>query len=338
MRARLTFAALLFCAFEAPAQVGAQAQAGTRAGAQAGAQASASCPSSRRLYPAADSLAIALRGETTVDWRSGYPLVPITIGAVSGWALVDLGASMSVITPALLGESSRGSPSTAAGAEPPASRVALTGVGGEAGLFAKVRVAPLRSGTIDFGERDLLFARELPLLFGRPLQAIVGLDLLAPAGRLRFLRDRGGWRLMFGVGDADRAPPDSLDVALTGALLGVTARVDTSAALLVLDTGSFRTFLDPAMAYRARFELLKDDDDPPFGLDGRPVPSRTANVRSIALGRMRWRDVPIGVARLASLRPEGHPATVDGLFGADLLKTLSAFEVDFRCGKFRFWK
>jgi predicted aspartyl protease len=118
----------------------------------------------------------------------------------------------------------------------------------------------------------------------------------------------------------------------------VTARIDTSSALLVLDTGSFRTFLDPAMAYRARFEMLKDDDDPPFGLDGRPVTGQTANLGSIALGRVRWRDVSISVARLTTLRPEGHPATVDGLLGSDLLKRLGAFEVDFRCGKFRFWR
>jgi len=296
------------------------------------APAGASCPASRRLHTAADSLGITVEGETPVDWRSGYPLVQLTLGAATGWALVDLGASLSVITPAFLKDSTRGATTSSA------TRIAVTGVGGEAGTFAKVHVAHLHSGTIDFGERDILVARDLPLLFGRPVQAIVGLDLLAATGRVTIRREGPGWRLSMGGGDADRAPPDSLDVTLTGALLGVTAKVDTSSALLVLDTGSFRTFLDPAMAYRVRFELLKDDDDPPFGLDGRPVPSQTANIHSMALGRVRWRDVEVGIARLATLRPEGHPATVDGLLGSDLLKRLRAFEIDFRCGKFRFWK
>ena len=291
----------------------------------------ASCPAFRRLYPA-NSLGTIVHGETAVDWRSGYPLVLLTLGNVSGWALVDLGASLSVVTPAFM------SGSAVRLALPGASRVAVTGVGGDAGTFERVRIAHLRSGTIDFDESDILVARELPLLFGRPVQAILGLDLLARAGHLRFRRDGPGWRLTAGDGDANRTPSDSLDVTLTGALLSVVARVDTSAALLVMDTGSFRTFFDPGMAYRATFERMKDDDDPPFGLDGRAVPSQTASVRSIALGSAKWRDVEVSIARLASLRPEGHPATVDGLLGSDLLKQLRDFELDFDCARFRYRK
>ena len=294
-------------------------------------QTAASCPPARRLYPAADSAGVTSHGETAVDWQSGYPLVLLTLGNVTGWALLDLGASLSMITPVYL-------PGRISAFSPPEPRIAVIGVGGDAGLFERVRVSHLRSGSIDYGERDILVARELPLLFGRPVQAIVGLDLLATAGRVRFQRQGAGWRVTLGPQPASAPPADSVDLAFTGALLGATATVDTSTALLVLDTGSFRTFLDPGMAYRARFDRLKDDDDPPFGLDGRPVPSQTAVVRSIALGQLRWRDVDVGIARLTSLRPEGHPPTVDGLLGSDLLKRLGAFEVDFRCGVLRLWR
>ncbi len=283
----------------------------------------------------------AASGLTTLplDWDKGHPTVTVHLAGKVLPAVVDTAAATTLVGAGVLPLGQALTPATMTEHSLAGRRLMpleMQGAGGTTAGFCTTTV-PLGLGERLLGPTPVF----VPTGNGRPPgfpEVILGLDVLAPLGRLRFERTPSGtWELRVGASRAT-APPPGADLRLLqmGALLGVEARVEGRRAFLVLDTGSPHTFLPQELAREAGWVLREASDPPPRGLDGRPLAVKVSTVDSLDLGAWRRRAQPVRVADLPVLAKFSGDLPV-GLLGTDILTSARAFEVDFKEGRFRVW-
>ncbi len=290
-----------------------------------------------------------LRGTADVHWTAGYPLLTLTAGRAAR-AVLDLAAASTVfhrdaLPPGTVQQEATMRQASGTGIE----LLALTG-DGAGGTVAGFRTATLpivRFGSVEVDRLSVLTLPALPIVAGAPLDAILGLDVMRRAGRLRLSRARGAtrrddgdavWTLSMG-GDVpahERRPDVSLPLHSAGALVGVSARVDGVETFLVLDSGSPHTVVAGRTAARAGLSTAALTGTAPRGLDGRPLEMSTATVAAFALDDLVLRNVAVRVADLPVLAKLGHDHV--GLLGGDVLSTFADIEVDFMAEVVRLWR
>ncbi len=283
----------------------------------------------------------AASGATTLPlaWEKGHPTIPVQLAGKVLPAVVDTAAATTLVGTAALPPGQAITPATMTEHSQAGRRtVALEaqGAGGATAGFGTTTV-PLGLGARDLGPTAVL----VPTGPGKPTglpEVILGLDVLAPLGCLRFERTpSGSWELRLGPRGSTAPPPGAeLPLVQMGALLGVEARVEGRRTFLVLDTGSPHTFLPQALAREAGWALRDAPGAPPRGLDGRPLAVRLATVGSLDLGGWLRSSQTVRVGDLPVLAKFTGDLPV-GLLGTDVLATARAFEVDFKEGRLRLW-
>lgn len=273
-----------------------------------------------------------------LTWAKGHPSVPLRLGNRTLPAVVDTAAATTLVGSNALPPGQAITPATMAEISATGRRslpLEAQGAGGATTGFGTTTLS-LALGSRDLGPTPVLVPSGAALPPGLP-EVILGLDVLVPLGRVRFERtSEGGWQLRIGA-RAHEGPPPAVEVPLVqaGALFGVEARVGGHAAFLVIDSGSPHTFLPPALAHRAGWQLRPLPGPAPRGLDGRPliVQGTTA---SMELGTWTRRSQDLRVGDLPVLAKFTGNLPV-GLLGSDVLGTCRAFELDFYEGRFRLW-
>lgn len=279
-------------------------------------------------------------GSADVDWSTGYPL--LALRSPDGWrAVLDLAAATTVVRRDALPPGSRTRDAAMREVSPSGIEQRALGIdaaGGGVTGFQAATIPLLAFGDLALHDVEVLALDTLPTIDGAPLDAILGLDLLRPAGRVRLERVARGWRLAWGSDlPALRAAPDvSLPLRSAGALFGIDARVDGVDAFLVLDTGSPHTVLSSGAAHEAALDTRPVDGVPPRGLDGRPLPMRSARVDHFMLGAHDAGPREVRVADLPVLEKLGTRQV--GLLGGDVLAGFAAIELDFARKTLRLWR
>jgi len=280
-------------------------------------------------------------GRAALAWKMGHPTVQARVGNRTVTAVVDLAAAVTLVRPEFLPDGAKPEPATMT-EQSAAGRRTLAlqgeGAGGAVEGFGVVTLPTLKMGDLELGGSSVLVPTGLPAHSGMP-EAILGLDLLRPFGKVRFERDgTGQWSLVVGPAGPRPAPPAAtLPLVQAGALLGVEAVAQGQRVFLVLDSGSPRTFLPPAAARAAGLALSAAAGPPPRGLDGRPLAVQEARLPRLALGAASFGPMPVQVADLPVLAKFEGGLPV-GLLGSDVLLQCTALEVDFRAMRLSLWR
>lgn len=286
----------------------------------------------RRAGPAA-------RGRMALTWEQ-YLSAPVRSGPAAGTGIVDLAAGQTVVARAFLPPGTTTTPAQMARYTAGALELMDYSTGGATGAvsgFAEATLAELNVGGVVFRDVDVIVMETLPTVGGRPLSAIVGLDLLrrAPALRLRYPAGPGPASLEL----ADALPPAaagqpllSLPFALVGSHLMIRGTVAGRSGAFLLDSGSPTTFLDPPFAAAAGL-AVSAPDRPLRGLGGQELRSGSTTLPSLAFAGWTLQQVPARVAPLASFATlHVHDQSV-GLLGNDLLARFGQLDIDFERGR-----
>jgi len=128
----------------------------------------------------------------------------------------------------------------------------------------------------------------------------------------------------------DEAATSAIDVPFRTAAnhIFIDGIVDGVKADVLLDTGARESILSQGLAGRADLQLSADVAREFKGLDGHPIPARTATVGEFtlgpaALGERRFYAAPLAVFDAMGLAQSGV------LLGNDFLKEFRSVQVDF---------
>lgn len=293
--------------------------------------------------------AALLRGVSEVYWTTGYPLLTLKAPRPGG-AVLDLAAANTVfrrgaVDASIVQRDATMRQTSSAGVE----LLALSGdgAGGAVGGFQSATLPTVTFGTVQLDQLPVLTLPTLPTVKNAPVDAILGLDVMRRAGRLRLSHPRAtvrstdreaAWTLFLGadVPAHARRPDVSLPLRSVGALVGVTANIDGVDTFLVLDTGSPHTVVASRTAARVGWSTTPIAGPLPRGLDGRPLEMSSARAASFVLDELVLRNVAVRVADLPVLAKLGHEHV--GLLGGDVLTTFTDIEIDFVAEVVRLWR
>lgn len=281
-----------------------------------------------------------LSGSADMRWESGYPL--LTLHATRPWrAVLDLGAATTIVRRDALGADITLRDATmrqvsSAGVE--TLSLSGDGAGGAMTGFQSATLPSVAFGSVRLTDLDVLVLNTLPSVGGAPLDAILGLDVLRWAGRVRLSRAGDSWTLALGrtLPSVGREASAELALRNAGALVGVVAQVDGTESFLILDSGTPHTVLSTGAARDARLISAPIRGPAPRGLDGRPLAMSEGTARTLTLGSVVLRDVAVRIADLPVLAKLGQEHV--GLLGGDVLSRFAVIEVDFVTERLRLWR
>jgi len=280
------------------------------------------------------------QAQLPLTWVKGHPTIPVHLGNRTLHAVVDLAAATSLLRPDLLPQGLKVEPAVMTEYSAAGRRnlpLQGEGAGGKVGGFGQATLTGLALGPLTLDPVSVLVPSDLPLGSAMP-EMILGLDLLRPYGKMRFVRGTdGAWALHLGGTPTADPPGVTLPLVTAGAHVGVEAEVDGRRAFLVVDSGSPRTILPTSLAQALALPLAAVNGPAPRGLDGRPLSVKEAKVKRMVLGALTFDEVPVQVADLPVLAKFEGGLPV-GLMGTDLLLRLSSLELDFEELKLRAWR
>lgn len=288
--------------------------------------------------------AAGLKGEAACRWRDGLVFIDVAIagGGRAGRFVVDTAAGATVVARDFLPAGAVIEPIEGVEHSAGGARVVpgvMEGAGGAvSSLLGAADIAGLvlggAGGVRVEGARVNVLA-SLPELGGAPVDGILGLDVLSRCGLLRLER---------GAGDAgtlsfDPAPAGDAALSVPFTLVArhvvLPARLDGTAASLVLDTGARGSLLPAALAAKAGLAPAADASERSFrGLDGKPLPARPVQVAQLELGGQAAGPAVFFAGDLPALAALGLDGD-SGLLGNDVLAKWRRLEVDFTARQVR---
>lgn len=215
----------------------------------------------------------------------------------------------------------------------------MGGAGGSvSGFLGNAVLSRLRFGDVSFDDVTVNVIDPMPAFDGLEVAGIVGLDLLRRANvvTLEFSGERAS-RLTFSpAAPPGRPAPDidaPLEVGAKHVFVGGTIH-DTAVDFLV-DTGARSSILSAGLAEHAGLQLSDDGGRDFRGLDGKPLPAKSATVDQWALGggtvsSWRFYVTELPVFDTMGLHESG------ALLGVDFFLRYAVVELDFLHERIRF--
>ena len=248
-------------------------------------------------------------------------------GGGKGDVIVDLGASRTLITRALLPPGIEPSALVAVEHGPEGERArrgSLGALGGEVADIRAARLPRLTIGGLTFEDVRVNVVDSLPLIGGVQVAGIIGTDLLGAGPITRIDPSASGAQLSL-VNEAAPEPDLEAPFSRVGGLVLFSARVGDRSIPLILDTGARSTLLSESVALALGLERLPQRDT--FrGLDRTPIETWSAVIPTMSLGSGRLDSLSVNVAPLPVLEAMG--IADGGLLGQNLWERFSALEVD----------
>ncbi|MEX1113149.1 MAG: aspartyl protease family protein [Patescibacteria group bacterium] len=261
--------------------------------------------------------------------RAGpYFLASLVVqGGGKGDAIVDLGASRTLITRALLPPGIEPSALVAVEHGPDGERArsgSLGALGGEVADIRAARVPRLTIGGLTFEDVRVNVIDSLPVIGGVRVEGIIGTDMLGAGPITRIGASASGAQLSL-VGKATPGHDLEAPFSRVGGLVMLSARVGDRSIPLILDTGARSTLLSESVALALGLERLPQRDT--FrGLDGRPIETWSAVIPTVSIGSGHLDSLSVNVAPLPVLKAMG--IADGGLLGQNLWERFSSLEVD----------
>ncbi|HUN82309.1 MAG TPA: aspartyl protease family protein [Phycisphaerae bacterium] len=281
-----------------------------------------------------------VRGRISVEYDR-YLFAEAKIGDTSRLCVIDLGAAETVVAKSALPAGVTIQESTMAQYSPAGKQLLKYEPGGATGPVQSVLghavINSLHVGTVDFGDVDVTVLKQLPQLAGRPVEGILGMDLLRRAGllHLRFDDDRS---VTVTMGQAPQLKTRaSTPFSLASAHVFIRSHLGDRDVFWLVDTGSPISIVPKSFEKQFNLKAVRTSDAV-GGLDAGKVAARTALLPTLTLGRTNLDGLPALITDLPVLAPfQSHNQAV-GLLGNSALSRLAAVEIDFRSFQIQFAK
>lgn len=282
----------------------------------------------------------AVRGEAPVD-LAGHAFVRVTgPGGNEGWFVLDTGAAETVVSKSFLADTARIEAAAAVEYSAAGRRLldyAPPGATGPVlGVLGHARLSELRAGGLVFEDVVAAVLPRFPDFFGRPVEGIIGLDLLRRAASVTLEYPEGSTgrgTLRLGPAGPLREADATARFALVSGHPVFPARIGDVEVFMILDTGAPGAVLDSAAAVAAG--LASQDGSPLVGLGGQGIRGATATIGALTVGGRTVSRLPCRVGALDAFRTlrEGQHL---GLFGNALVARFERLELDFGSSTVRF--
>lgn len=180
----------------------------------------------------------------------------------------------------------------------------------------------VRDVTVDVMEK-------LPDFFGRPVDGILGMDVLRRCRHLTLMLGGESPGILFGSDAEDADDAIELPFTFVSTHLVVKGQVNDAPVFFILDSGAPSTLLDKAAAVAAGVPVDASRADSARGLDEGVVPMAQGRIDELVLGGRSFDDVPCHISALSAfnaVRGEGQHV---GLLGNDFFARFTRIEVDF---------
>lgn len=280
----------------------------------------------------------AVTGSADLRREGPYFVAALTAaGGGSGDVIVDLGASRTVITRAMLPPGIIPRPLVAVEYGPGGQREragTTEALGGEVGGISAAQIPSLEMGTLRFSDASVHVIDTLPTIAGLTLGGVIGTDLLGQAPITRLESTPAGGRVLLDTMSTDAVAVLQLPFTQVGGLIVLTARAGEHRIPLILDTGARSTLLSPSAA-RALQLTPSTTRDTFRGLDGREIEAWRTTIPRLDFGSGHIDSLVANVASLAVLERMGVPD--GGLLGQNIWERFAALEIDWRQQVVRFY-
>jgi hypothetical protein len=275
-----------------------------------------------------DAIVRSVTGSAALRRAGPYFLASLAVrGGGTGDVIVDLGASRTLITRALLPPGIEPSALVAVEHGPEGERTrrgSLGALGGEISDIRAARLPALTVGGLSFVDVRVHVVDSLPLIGGVQVAGIIGTDLLGAGPITRIRVSDSAAELSLGQA-AGAQPALVAPFSGVGGLILLMARAGDVSIPLVLDTGARSTLLSASAAQALGLDRLPQRDT--FrGLDGKPIETWAAIIPTVRLGSGRLDSLHVNVAPLPVLEAMG--IADGGLLGQNLWERYTALEVD----------
>lgn len=273
------------------------------------------------------------KGEASVrldGWIFAEAVLPG--GKKANFAL-DLGAGTTLLARSALPQGTPIEPSTIAryqgGTRSDERYTAGGATGSIGGLAGRATLASLCLGSAELRDAEVDVIETLPALGGKPVDGILGLDLLRRAGRIRI--DCRAGRLVLGGERLAHADGSARCLELASHLF-VPGRAGKLAWHWLVDSGAPRTILD-TQALEAAGLALAGEGGSAGGLDGARRALRELAPCSPSVGTREFREARPLASELEVFAPFRTRGLGIGLLGNDLLAELGELEIDLEAGR-----
>ncbi|MGD2110112.1 MAG: aspartyl protease family protein [Phycisphaerae bacterium] len=274
-----------------------------------------------------------------------YPFVKGRLSdSREGSFIVDFGAGTTVVSKSFLPtdtpiEAAAMAQYSAAGKE--LLKYAPSGATGSVqNILGHATLSDFRMGGIRFDHVSVDVIEALPDFFGRPIDGIIGLDLLRRSHILSFsLGQRGSVPPQLSFGSVEANPEGSaveLPFSIVKSHIFVNGSVNDVPVSFILDTGAPNPLLDVPAAKAAKVNPDRGRTRKARGLDGKQTELRTGAVAMLTLGGTTFQDVAFDVSALpvfAMLRAGGQGV---GLMGNSFFARCRRVDIDFERRVVRF--
>jgi len=284
-----------------------------------------------------DDVGTHAKGEAPIELKR-YPFVKVRLEDGSeGTFIVDIGAGTTIVSQSFLPEDSRIEKASMVQYSAAGKKLLKYAPGGATGkvesILGHVTLSTLLVGGIVYSDVTIDVIKALPDFFGRPVDGIIGLDLLRRTEILSF--DLAGHgeaspKLSLHSSAAGRSK-QAIEVpfSIVKSHIFVNGRVNDVPVNFILDTGAPNSLLDVPAAKAARVKGSSGKTRTAKGLDGVGTEMRIGAKAELTIGKKNFADTTFDVSALsvfATLRTGGQSI---GLLGNSFFTKFRRVDIDF---------
>ena len=281
-----------------------------------------------------------VEGEAPVRHINGHHLARASVeGGAAGDLVIDCAAGITIIAKAALPDGTVITPSEMAQYSADGVRRLATEIGGATTAVVPLGLAKLSAlvvGGITYRDVDALVMAEMPPV-GDGVIGILGLDLLSRSRSVSLPYPKQGETGTMRVGaSGSKGAAAVVPLTIVDSRAYCAATVNDAKAVLIVDSGSPITILDPWMAKSAGIVADRPSKDA-RGIGSGSAALRTGTAGTISLGGWVARDAAVRVGSLPLFARFQGPVSV-GVLGNDTLSRCSRVEIDFETASMRLYE
>ncbi len=277
-----------------------------------------------------------LTGQMSLTYSGEYLFTEVVSPTgKKGNFVVDLGASNSVIRKDFLPDSTETSELFMMEYSPGGTRKLKYAPDGATGpiesIIGTATVENLTAGGLRFNRAVFNVMDALPVIRGKQLDGIIGLDLLHAARylTLKYHTESGAASLVL----SNEIPIENIDVELPYVSIRksifVRGQIDSRDVLFLVDSGSPDCMLQPAATRSLQSVVAHDSVYTYQGGGGQNEQGTLATIKSMSLGGNSFENVPCTIGNVFVLSTLGS-GQLGGIIGNSLLSRFSGVTIDFK--------
>ena len=199
-------------------------------------------------------------------------------------------------------------------------------------MLGTTKIGDLRLGDMVFEDLTVDVIKKLPLIDGRDVDGIIGLDLLTAARYMTIVYGTAGKpdsKLILSNTLPEMKYTSSMPYTDVYGLMYARGLVNGETCFFLLDTGAPVLHLSPEAAEQAKVAINLEDTVAYMGADGPHVTGHTGMIQNLMLNDVSFTDVPCEVGELFAVQGLGK-GQLGGLLGNSAFSLFGAITFDYQ--------